>query len=77
MPSGFVINQAIEAVQFKMDEVGVKLVAEAAMFGELGIPPHKRLFYLTGPYAIFIEEPGKQPYFAAYITDPASLNGNK
>jgi len=76
IPSGFVINKAIEAIQFKMDEVGVKLVAEAVMLGELGIP-HNRFFYLTGPYAIFIEEPGKHPYFAAYITDPASLNGNK
>ena len=79
MPSGFVINQAIEAVQFKMDEVGAKLVAEAAALGTLSMPKQRRgrLFYLTGPYAIFIEEPGKQPYFAAYITDPASLNGNK
>jgi hypothetical protein len=76
-PSGFIIQKALEAVQFKMDEAGTKLVAEAgiAVFrGSMGPRPNPgREFHFTGPYAVFMEEPGKHPYFAAYITDPASL----
>ena len=77
IPSGFIINKAIEDIQFKMDNVGAKVVAEAAIMLSKGIAPaasmSTRYFYFTGPYAIFMEEPGKQPYFAAYITDPAPL----
>lgn len=73
------ITKAIERIQFKMDEVGAKVVAEALM--ELGETsrgrnfkrPEPRHFYFTGPYAIFIEEPGKEPYFAAYIKDPGNI----
>ena len=62
-----------------MDEVGAKLVAEAAMATLWSSREIRRgrNFYFTGPYVIFIEEPGKYPYFAAHITDPASLNENK
>lgn len=80
LPSGFEISKAMEAVQFKMDEVGAKLVAEAGimvskraiMLGETG-----RKFHFTGPYVLFLEEAGKQPYFAAHITDPRPLQGGK
>ncbi len=77
IPSGFIIVKAIEDIQFKMNEIGAKLIAEAAIgYKALGITivdTNARYFYFTGPYAIFMEEPGKQPYFAAYITDPAPL----
>ncbi len=76
VPSHFVITKALEAIQFKMDETGTQLVAEAAMemteSASIWEPPH--YFHFTGPYVIFMEEPGKQPYFAARITDPAALN---
>ena len=75
LPSGFTITKALEAIQFKMDETGTKLVAEAAMgrskSASIWEPPH--YFHFTGPYVIFMEEPGKRPYFAARITDPAAL----
>ena len=73
------ILKAMERIQFKMDEVGAKVVAEAAMMalrkGGVGprSEPKPRYFYFTGPYAIFIQEPGKAPYFAAYIKDPSSI----
>lgn len=73
------ILKAMERIQFKMDEVGAKVVAEAAMMA-LGksaagprSEPKPRYFYFTGPYAIFIQEPGKAPYFAAYIKDPSNI----
>ncbi|MBQ3934171.1 MAG: hypothetical protein II726_03160 [Elusimicrobiaceae bacterium] len=71
------IEKAMERIQFKMDEFGAKVVAEAGMMA-LGKkiasrPPEPRYFYFTGPYAIFIQEQGKAPYFAAYITDPSSI----
>lgn len=73
------ILKAMERIQFKMDEVGAKVVAEAAMMA-LGksaagprSEPKPRYFYFTGPYAIFIQEQGKAPYFAAYIKDPSDI----
>lgn len=73
------IVKAMERIEFKMDEKGAKMVAEAGMMAlgksAAGRPDRRqpRYFYFTGPYAIFIEEPGKHPYFAAYIKDPASI----
>ena len=76
IPSGFEIAKAIEAVQFKMDETGAKLVAEAGMMvakrAAVMAEPGRR-FHFTGPYVMFLEEPGKHPYFAARITDPGAL----
>ncbi len=73
------ILKAMERIQFKMDETGAKMVAEAGMMamGETSAgpraEPQPRYFYFTGPYAIFIQEPGKAPYFAAYIKDPSDI----
>ncbi|MBO7605264.1 MAG: hypothetical protein J6S61_02190, partial [Elusimicrobiaceae bacterium] len=73
------ITKAIERIEFKMDEVDAKVVAEALIMTQdlVAAPdswePTPRYFYFTGPYAIFMQEPGKHPYFAAYIKDPASI----
>lgn len=72
IPSNFVINKALQSIEFKMDEVGAKLVAEAAIGVTRGIS-FGRNFYFTGAYAIFLEEAGRKPYFAAYISDAAFL----
>ncbi len=78
-PTPLEIELAIERIQFKMDEVGAKVVAEALMMtrgssaGPNSWEPKPRYFYFTGPYAIFIQEPGKAPYFAAYIKDPSDI----
>ena len=72
------ITKAIERIEFKMDETGAKVVAEALIMTRKASarpsePRTPRYFYFTGPYAIFIQEQGKHPYFAAYIKDPASI----
>ena len=73
------IDKAIERIEFKMDETGAKVVAEALIMTRRRTsagpskPRTPRYFYFTGPYAIFIQEPGKHPYFAAYITDPGNI----
>jgi ankyrin repeat protein len=74
------IKQALETLEFEMDEVGAKVKSEAViMGGYTGIPDFEqefekpRYFYVTGPYAMFIEESGKQPYLAMYITDAEKL----
>ena len=76
--SDFIISKAIETVQFKMDETGVKLKSEAAimlnfaMAPELTIKP--RYFYFNAKYAIFLQDEGKsKPYFAMKIEDVAKL----
>lgn len=75
------IEKALETIEFEMNEVGAKVESEAAMEvdEELGEPdsileewPGRR-FLVTGPYALFLEEPGKQPYLAMHITDAAKL----
>lgn len=77
--NSLMIDKAIERIEFKMDEKGAKVVAEALMMplatsaGPGSREPQPRYFYFTGPYAIFMQEQGKAPYFAAYITDPASI----
>ena len=75
----FQIALALETIQFKMDETGVKLKSEAilqtrkATANRPSNPPTPRYFNVTGRYAIFAEEDGKAPYFAMLVTDAAKL----
>jgi len=74
--SDFVISQAIETVQFKMNETGVKLKSEAAIIVEKCILQEKsqpRFFDFNDKYVIFISENGKKPYFALKVTDAEKL----
>lgn len=76
--SDFVIDKAIETIQFKMDEAGVKLKSEAAIMTRMtALMPETempRYFYFNGSYVIFLVENGKtKPYFAMKITDAKSL----
>lgn len=84
-PNPMKILKAMETVELAMNEVGAKIKSEAAIevaeYG--GMPdfdiieePQWRYFYVTGPYAMFIEETGKQPYLAMYITDAARLQSS-
>lgn len=73
----YIISQAIETVQFKMDETGVKLKSEAGIMMEATSvgPGHRiepRYFYFNNKYAIFIQEKEK-PYFAMKVADAAKL----
>ena len=72
----WIISQALETIQFKMDEAGVKLKSEAGMMVmkraimERSTP---RYFYFNDRYAVFIAEKGKKPYFALLVEDAAEL----
>lgn len=74
----YIISRAIETVQFKMDEVGVKLKSEAGIMVGLTCAPsfrdEPRYFYFDNRYIIFIQEKTK-PYFAMKIEDAKSLQG--
>jgi len=77
--SNFLISKAIETVQFKMDETGVKLKSEAGIMmltsaapGLKNEPP--RYFYCDGKYVIFMLDKGRsKPYFALSVSDAAKI----
>ena len=73
--SDLVIAKAIETVEFKMDNVGVKLKSEAGiemMRVSLEPPQKSRYFYLTGQYVIFLQDKNKR-YFALKVADAKAL----
>lgn len=74
----FTIDKAIETIEFKMNETGVKLKSEAVIMcgrcrGGVSLYEQPRYFNADGPFVIFIEESGKKPYFAMKVTDAAKL----
>jgi len=77
----WIIAQALETIQFKMDEAGVKLKSEAGMMavkrGASVSTTTPRYFNFDARYAVFIAEKGKKPYFALLVNDAASLQKNK
>lgn len=74
------IDTAIQSIEFALDETGARLKTEAEMdmvplgslpgLGEIYTP---KRFIFNEKYFIFIEEPGKAPYFAMQVKDPSSL----
>lgn len=74
--SNYMISKAIETVQFKMNESGVKLKSEAGMMMCLTCAPgfrdEPRYFYFNNKYVIFLQEKNK-PYFGMKIEDAKSL----
>lgn len=74
--SHFMISKAIETVQFKMDEVGVKLKSEAGIMVLAtccpGVMETPRYFYFNNRYIIFLQEKDK-PYFAMKVEDAKAL----
>ena len=77
--SRFLISKAIETVQFKMDEAGVKLKSEAGMMVATSAAPGfdvemPRYFYCDGKYIIFMLDKDKnKPYFALKVDDAKKL----
>lgn len=75
--SDFIIEEAIETVQFKMDETGVKLKSEAGIMAKMSalMPDDMpRYFYFNNRYIIFLAENGKTtPYFAMKVEDVKKL----
>lgn len=77
------IGTALETVQFKMDNEGVKLKSEAiimtqmcALMPEEDLKPRK--FYFDDSFALFLQEYDScKPYFAMRIADVAGVNRGK
>lgn len=78
--TNIMIDTAVETVQFKMDNEGVKLKSEAvimakncALMPEQELKPRK--FYFDDTFVIFLQETGKnKPYFAMRVADVVALN---
>jgi hypothetical protein len=74
--SDFMISKALETVQFKMDETGVKLKSEAGMMVSLTALPVRELpryFYFDKRYIIFLQDKKTKPYFAMKVEDAKKL----
>lgn len=73
--SDLYIAKALETVEFKMDNKGVKLKSEAGiqmMKASLVPVEQPRYFYLTDQYLIFLQDKSK-PYFALKVSDAKAL----
>ena len=66
------IDQALETVQFEMDNTGVKLKSEAAMtVAKMSLEYNDpRMFFFDDTFVLFLKEKGKnKPYFALRVHD--------
>lgn len=74
------ISDAMQTVDFKMDNEGVKLKSEAAIATVMSaLPvfekPQPRKFYLDDTFVLFLQEGGKKlPYFALRVNDVDFVN---
>ncbi|MDR1168905.1 MAG: hypothetical protein LBK53_08490 [Heliobacteriaceae bacterium] len=76
---GLIINTALETVDFKMNNEGVKLKSEAAIATakSILIPQElkPRKFYFDDTFVLFLKEQGRdKPYFALRVHDAALVN---
>lgn len=76
----FTIDEALQSIDFKMDNKGVKLKSEAALIMKMSLPaPINRPpanFYFDDNFAMFLIEKD-MPYFALRVADVAALNKKK
>lgn len=78
--TNIMIDSAVETVQFKMDNEGVKLKSEALlMMRTCALMPVEELkprkFYFDDTFVLFLQESDKnKPYFAMRVADVAALN---
>lgn len=66
------ISQALQVIQFQLNESGARLESEALILGDNGhipqYPAGKRSFRLDRPFLLYLNEVGAdQPYFAMWI----------
>ena len=74
-----IISKALETIDFKMDNEGVKLKSEAAMaVMTCALAPEKqepRKFYFNDTFVLFLQETDKiKPYFALRVDDVSLIN---
>ncbi len=78
--TNMLIDKALETVEFKMDNEGVKLKSEAIIATKMSaVLPDKRLkprkFFFDDTFVLFLQEQGKdKPYFAMRVNDVAAIN---
>lgn len=68
----FMIEKAIQTVNFELNEKGGKIKSEAALDVKVMcyMPEKPRNFFIDDTFALFIKEKDKEvPYFSAYIND--------
>lgn len=74
------IDDAIETIDFKMDNEGIKLKSEAALITKMSFRPVEekvkpRKFYFNDTFVLFLQELDKEkPYFALRIQDVSLIN---
>ena len=76
--SGLILRKALQTIDFRMDEKGVKLRSEAALsFGcSAQAPIERRLMILDPPFAIVMKRKGApHPYFVAWMANADLLGG--
>ncbi len=74
--SGLILTQAMQLVDFQMDEKGVKLKSEAAVSFGCSAQPHiePRRIILKPPFVILMKRrDAPEPYFAAWVANPDLL----
>ena len=75
----YIIEKALQTIQFDLDEKGGKIKSEAGMMVNKATsirPQEPRRLNVDQPFTIFLIEEGKSlPYFAAKITDISSVQG--
>ena len=75
MGTNLVINQAMQSINFNLDNKGGKVKSEAGLTAEVTslLPPEElapRLFYFDDTFVIFLKEVEKnKPYFALRVND--------
>ena len=71
--NSYLIEKAIQTIQFELDKTGGKIKSEAGMMlAKTALPmvEEKREFIIDNTFAIFLKEEGKDnPYFAGKISD--------
>lgn len=77
--SDMIISKALETIDFKMDNEGVKLKSEAAIaVTTSALIPEKqepRKFYFNDTFVLFLQEADKmKPYFALRVDDVSLIN---
>jgi len=76
---GMMISQAMETIEFKMNNEGVKLKSEAAIATTKALliidNDKPRKFYFDDTFVMFLQENGKnKPYFALRVQDADMVN---
>ncbi|HEX7898579.1 MAG TPA: DUF2950 family protein [Planctomycetota bacterium] len=72
------IDQAYQAILFRLDETGAKLESWAGIYSKLNgdTPPPPRKIFFDGPFLLtLMKSDAKTPYFAIWIEDPEILPG--